>query len=66
MKLIINGQPQEVATDITLQVLLESQRIAPNSIALVRNGVITPRSSWHTTQCLPNDHIDIFSAVAGG
>ncbi|WP_417760575.1 sulfur carrier protein ThiS [Shewanella sp.] len=66
MKLLINGQSLEVDQQITLQALVESQQIAANSVALVRNGVIAPRSCWPNIQCQPNDQIDIFSAVAGG
>ncbi|WP_052074439.1 sulfur carrier protein ThiS [Shewanella mangrovi] len=66
MKLIINAVAEEVLLNISITTLLEQRDIAANSVAVVVNGVITPRSSWSTTICQANDEIEIFSAVAGG
>lgn len=62
----INGEPHQLAATISLTELLKARHIEPQSIAVVVNEIIIPRSQWPQHQCEMGDVIELFSAVAGG
>jgi sulfur carrier protein len=63
----INGQQKHVSEGCYLHQLIEEDvgtHLA--HIAVVVNETIIPKSLWQTHQCKAGDHIELFSAVAGG
>ncbi|MCW3171955.1 sulfur carrier protein ThiS [Shewanella subflava] len=62
----INGELQQLADNQTLAELLVCKQVAPQSVAVVVNQAIIPRSEWSQYQCQADDQIEFFSAVAGG
>lgn len=66
IQLIINGQPQQFDSLLSLQQLLERMALQNKRIAVERNGEIVPRSQF-TEQMLTNgDQLEIVVAVGGG
>ncbi|MCL1143156.1 sulfur carrier protein ThiS [Shewanella gaetbuli] len=66
IQITINQQLENINTNVVLTELLDNKGISHNSVALVVNQRIIPRSQWHEYVCQPNDNIEFFSAVAGG
>jgi len=46
--------------------ILALKQVAEQSVAVVVNQVIIPRSEWPHYQCQIGDQVEFFSAVAGG
>ncbi|WP_299009583.1 sulfur carrier protein ThiS [uncultured Shewanella sp.] len=61
-----NDKAVNVAPDVTLLQLLQRFNIEPNSVAVVVNQGVVPRSLWQTQVCQHQDKIDVFTVVAGG
>ena len=68
MKLIINGESEELPEDIQIAGILESLGISADhhGIAVAVNEQIVPRSEWTTRQLAEQDRIEIVQAVQGG
>ncbi len=66
MNITLNGDTTVINNTASLEQLLASKEIKPETVALVINGEVIPRSLWKTTQINDGDAIEIFSAVAGG
>ncbi|WP_342805309.1 sulfur carrier protein ThiS [Alteromonas sp. M12] len=68
--LYLNERPLQVEKNSNLQQVLElgmpSLAAKLDNIAAVHNQHLVPQSLWQITICHENDHIEIFSAVAGG
>jgi sulfur carrier protein len=66
----INGQALQVDENLSLQQLLmlaaEPHLLDLANIAVAFNQHIVPKSQWSEQGCREGDHIDVFSAVAGG
>ncbi|GAA0783473.1 MULTISPECIES: sulfur carrier protein ThiS [Pseudomonadati] len=62
----INGESQQLAANITLAEILALKHITPQSVAVVVNHTIIPRSQWSQHQCQADDQLEFFSAVSGG
>jgi sulfur carrier protein len=68
MKIKLNGNEQEVQTQITLFdfVCAELKTSEPKGIASAINGKIVSKSKWNETLLEENDEIEIVHAVQGG
>ena len=66
MKLVINGEAQEVAEALTVAALLASRDLLGKRVAVERNGEIVPRSRHAETALQADDRIEIVVAVGGG
>jgi sulfur carrier protein len=66
MEVTINGTPQQVADDMSLEraVLLISR--APSGVAAAVNGELVRRASWPSTRLAAGDEIEVLTAVQGG
>jgi thiamine biosynthesis protein ThiS len=63
--ILIGGKTKEIRS-INISQLLNELNIAPYNIAVVRNGMIVPKSQWDLEMINENDSIDFFSPVSGG
>jgi len=62
----INGAERQLPQSISIAALIEDLALTGKRIALERNGVIVPRSTF-SEQCLADgDQLEVVVAVGGG
>ena len=66
INIMLNDEQISVSSDTNIPGLLQQQGIAANSVALVRNGKVLPKSRWKETLCRTGDQFEVFALVAGG
>ena len=66
MKVILNGSPLEVASNITISKILESHNINPAQVIVELNRTIAPKDSWDTLKLKENDSMEVLRFVGGG
>lgn len=66
MKLVVNGEPREVADGVTVEQLVAALGIDRRSVAVERNREIVPRSQHATTTLENGDRVEIVTMVGGG
>ena len=66
IELTVNGEPKQLADDITVAGLLVELSLVERRVAVERNGTIVPKS-LHAEQALQSgDRIEIVHAIGGG
>jgi thiamine biosynthesis protein ThiS len=63
--MLVNGE-QHVLEPMSVTALVQHLGIEARGIAVARNGEIIRRSEWGSTTLMPEDHVEIVSAAAGG
>jgi len=68
LTLQINGQSRtlDIQPGANLDEVLEALNIKADRVAVERNGIIAPRSSWPTTAIATGDRLEIVHFVGGG
>ncbi len=67
MKLIINGNQEEVAGELTIQELLVVKDVeAPDMVTVELNGEILKRSDFPVVRVKENDTIEFLYFMGGG
>ena len=66
MRLVVNGDEQEVADGTTVLGLLEHLGLGPKWVVVERNGEPVERRDVATTALAEGDRIELVRAVAGG
>jgi len=66
MNIQLNGQPQEVADNITITALLESMELYGRRIAVEVNEELVTRGQFASHQLQEGDVIEIVQAIGGG
>lgn len=69
MKIVLNGQPREVALDpaaATLDVLIALLEMQADRVAVEHNGAIVRRPDWAATPLRSGDQLEIVHFVGGG
>ncbi|ANQ87129.1 sulfur carrier protein ThiS [Azoarcus olearius] len=66
IRVILNGQPAELAPGLTVAALLEQRQLAGKRLAVERNGEIVPRARHADTALADGDRLEIVVAVGGG
>jgi sulfur carrier protein len=66
MKVILNGEPREVADNATAAGLAEELGLAGRRYAVEINGELLPKSVHAGHRLMPGDRIEIVQAVGGG
>ena len=66
MRLIINGEEQEFAGELTLAQLLEHLGMKPDRVAVELNRAIAARERWAETKLREGDQLEIVHFVGGG
>lgn len=64
--IVVNGEPTELATPLSLRQLLEQLELQGRRVAVERNGDIVPRSRYDDTRLADGDRLEIIIAVGGG
>ena len=66
MQLTVNGEPAELAGDVTVADLVAARAGGHDRVAVARNGDVVPRSSWERTRLAPGDAVEVLAPTAGG
>ncbi len=68
MMIVLNGEPREALTGMTLAALIAAEGIEPErrGIAVALDGEVVPRSAWETALLAEGARIEVLQAVAGG
>lgn len=66
LEIFINGAPRQLATPLTIAILLASEGLAGKRLAVERNGEIVPKSQHASTRLAAGDRLEIVVAVGGG
>jgi len=66
MRLLINGEVQEMPNGISLGELLQHLRLSHSGVVVERNGDIVPREELPTLPLTEGDRLEIVRLVGGG
>lgn len=66
MKIMVNGDPHEIAGPLTLIALLEQLNIDPRRVAVEHNLNVVKRANYSSTHIQEGDQIEIVNFVGGG
>lgn len=66
MRILLNGETQELADDITIDALLRERAGSTRGSAVVVDGEVVPRSSWTTQNLRDGQTVELITAVQGG
>lgn len=66
MKVVVNGEPQDVAEQATVRDLLISLNLGDTLVAVERNEEIVPRAEHATTPLAEGDEVEVVHFVGGG
>ena len=66
MKIILNGQPQQVGSSMTLAELLSTLEIPGRGFAVEVNGELVPRKAHGDYRLTSGDRLEIVTLVGGG
>lgn len=66
MQIFLNGEPQEIAENNTLQQLLETLALTQKRLAVEVNLQIVPRSQFSQHILQAGDKVEIIQAIGGG
>jgi sulfur carrier protein len=66
VKILVNGQPRDVATGTTLAHLLETLRLDPRTLAVELNLDVIPRGRHAEWTLQEGDRLEIVTLVGGG
>jgi thiamine biosynthesis protein ThiS len=63
---VINGEPRQVANDLSVTGLLQILGIVTGRVAIERNLAILPKADWDQTRVAAGDRYEIVHLVGGG
>lgn len=66
MRLVLNGEPVELAEQSTVERLLQQLGIGRERVAVELNGDIVPKAGYETQLLSDGDKIEIVHFVGGG
>lgn len=66
MEIYLNDTKLNLEQKLSIQQLIELQKLNQQGLAIAVNQQILPRSEWSTYQLQANDRLTVFRAIAGG
>jgi sulfur carrier protein len=66
MRIAVNGEPKDVAPEITLSALLAELGVSGGPVAVEKNREIVPRAEHATTRLREGDELEVVHFVGGG
>ena len=66
MKILLNGDPYELASARTVTALLNELEIDPRRVAVEHNLIVLKRTAFETTEVREGDQVEIVNFVGGG
>ncbi|MEO1617045.1 MAG: sulfur carrier protein ThiS [Planctomycetota bacterium] len=62
----INGEPTEIASEMTVEVLLDTVEVPPNYLAVEVNSEVVRREDYATKMVHDGDRVEVVTLVGGG
>jgi sulfur carrier protein len=66
MKVVLNGEPIDCASGLTITDLVHARNLPVETILVERNGIALRRRDWPNEQLSEGDRIEILQVAAGG
>ncbi len=66
MNITVNGEPREVPAETTIEELLASLERGDEALAVAVNLHVVSRDTFAERSLVPEDRVDIVTAVGGG
>ena len=66
MKVMVNGEPADLAEGETVHGVVVALGRGPRGIAVAVNGSVVPRSQWEATKLADDDRVEVLTAAQGG
>lgn len=66
MRIVVNGEPQDIEDQTTVAVLLESLKLQPKFVAVERNRELVPRTVHADCVLEEGDEVEVVTLVGGG
>ena len=66
MQIYLNGEPQQVSEDNTMNELIQTLDLGDQRFAVEVNEELVPRSSFSQYQIQPGDRVEVVQAIGGG
>jgi sulfur carrier protein len=67
VKVVVNGEPIEVASEATVSELLQRLgRSDGSGVAVAVNGEVVTRREWTSVRLAADDRVEVLGAVGGG
>jgi sulfur carrier protein len=68
VRVVVNGEPREVAPGATIATVVESMSADPGGggVAVAVDGEVVPRGSWARAELSDGARVEIVVAVQGG
>ncbi|MER2552006.1 MAG: sulfur carrier protein ThiS [Thauera sp.] len=66
IQVLLNGQPEALAPELTVLALLEARGLVGKRLAVERNGEIVPKARHAEVKLADGDRLEIVVAVGGG
>jgi thiazole synthase len=66
VKILLNGDPYELASPRTVTALLSDLDIDPRRVAVEHNLTVLKRTAFETTEVREGDQVEIVNFVGGG
>ncbi len=66
MRIILNGDPYDIAPDMTVQQLVEQLNLSGRRLAVEVDREIVPRSAYAETRLGEGARVEIVHAIGGG
>jgi thiamine biosynthesis protein ThiS len=66
VRVVINGEPRDMAEGITLAALIVALGARPEAVAVALNGEVVPRARLLETAVRADDRVEVIRAVGGG
>ena len=66
ISIVLNGQPAEVPTGLSVLALLDHLRIEPSRVAVELNRQIVRKPAWEQAVIEDGAHLEIVQFVGGG
>lgn len=66
MRVTVNGEEQDLGSQMTVGSLVAAYRFNPKHVAVEVNGELVPRRAYDTSPLREGDRVEIVTLVGGG
>ena len=66
MKVVVNGEPQELAAGATVESVLAALDVPARGVAVAVDAEVVPRGEWQTHELGEGARIEVLRAIQGG
>jgi len=66
MKIVLNGDPTDIAENASVNELLTQFKLTPARVAVELNEQLVKRAQFDATRLKPGDRVEVVTLVGGG